>query len=440
MALFKKKKTYLYYKDKYYNTNEDEVRLSLTKKETDLHDIIMLPSKKKHLTKFDNKQKYKLKIELDKTEYGISTSELDVLYLFDYLYLKNNRAYSNILIRTPYFSIALVNNVNVIFIEHSKIEGENLQFFSLIFNGNEFINSNFDVLYNEVTGGDKQSNSVSIIFLFLIAYGFYYIVQEEEYVHVEDVEQYLVEENNQEIKKKKYELKTEQQKELLLYFRQRNFLNKILDFELNNRVSKMFQFIGGIDIDGKRDKYRYEIISLVLAEGFKRKGRFYKKVIKDDSYEKDLDYKNRLVLSIIKKEKEFKDFFMNNEKLILNHYSHRITKFLKSKDEEFRLKQLNKHLKKVIQEQNIFDMTNKIKEDYLKNNFGFKVEEITKGEVILILKQTIKAGKVFNLIKYLRNMNILVEKLKIKKISLNKMDSLFFKVNCKIKLKREKEE
>jgi len=442
MALFKKKKTYLYYKDKYYNTEEDEVRLSLTKKETNLHDVISLPSKKKHLTKFDKKQKYKLKIELDKIEYGISTSELDVLYLFDYLYLKNNRACSNILLRTPYFSIALVNNVNVVFIEHSKTEAENLQFFSLVFNGNEFINSNFNVLHEEVSGGDKQSNLVSISMLFLMAFGVYYIVQEEDIPEV-NAEQYLVQETTRTTrtttkKIKNYELKTEEQEELLLYYRQRVFLNKILDFELDNRVSKMFQFISNININAKNNKYKFEIISLVLDEGFKKKGKFFKKIIKDNAYEKDSNYKNHLVLSIIKEEEKFKDFFMNNDKLILTHYSHRIKNFLKSRDEDFRLKELDKYLKNVVDEQNVYNMTNKIKEAYLKANFGFKVEELRKEEVVLTLKKTLKADKVFKLLKYLRNMNVLVESLKVKKNSLKKMNSLFFKVNCKIKLKRGK--
>lgn len=440
MGLFKKTKIFLYYKDKYYNINEDEVRVSLTKKEKDQNTIVTLPNKKKHLTKFDGKQKYTFKIEKDKVEHGISTTEVDVLYLFDYLYLKNNQMYSNILLRTPYFSIALVNNINVMFIEHSKKEGEDLQSLSLVFNGNEFIYSDFNTLYTEVSGSNKQNNVVSIMFLVLLFSVTYFLVVEEEEMNEEvDEMNYILEEetnSKEQQHETNYELKTEVQKEILSLYRQRVFLNKLFDYELTDRISKMFKFITNINIDKKSNIYDFTIVSLIMEEGFKREGNLFVKFEKDDRFEKDKKYRNGVLLSIIKKEKDFKNFFLNNDELINNHYSTKINNYLKSKDDDYRIDAISKDLKILIDTQKIDGITNQIKISYLKDVFGFRIQEISKKEVVLKLKTTIKANEVFNLIKYLRNMNIIVENLNINKVA-KTINSLFFKVSSKIIIKRD---
>lgn len=441
MSLFKKKPVYVSRKGKYYNVKSNEVRETLTKKEKETSIIINLADTKQHLTKYDKKSKYKYKTLKEKEEYGISTNEVDILYMIDYLYLINNLEYKNIILRTDYFSIVLINNISVEFIEHSKEEGENLQFFSMVFNNEQFIHANLWDLYDKIVNDKSENNLISFVFLGLLVAGVYYGVfaeeEEEEIILAETsyvIRDDIMKQNMLKAKKKKeYKLDTEEELTLLKKFRQRKFINQIIDFGQDKKVENMFKMISDIKIDNVNQKYTITIYSLLPDVGYKRTGKMFKTVIGMDDYEKDKEYKNTLNKEIKENKEDYEDFLNKDEKISENIYTRRITQYLKENEYEYRLQKLRPKLYEEEMKIGLNGLNEEIKINTLKREYGFATQEVKKGSTTIKVEKSIEADKLFSLLRYLRDTNVLVKKLKVKKAK-KTINSTIFEIKCEIEI------
>jgi hypothetical protein len=384
-----------------------------------------------------------MRIVKDKQEYGIATAEIDILYMIDYLYLTHNMETKNILLRTPYFSIALINNITIEFIEHSKEEGENLQFFAMLFNNTFFIYADLLGLYDKIDNKGGANTPVTLLF-FAFMGGFGYWFYDTMFAVQEDIEEeqeisYVMQDEagsktmKQKKEKKEYKLVSEQQKVLVDFFLQRNFINAIIGFGQDNKVENMFKMIESIAINNDSHNYEMTILSLLPEAGYKRKKELFEKKIKLNNYTDDKNYRNALNEDIIKKEKDYVDFFLNNKEIKKNFYTTRIKDFLEDKEMEYRLNAVSEHIMKVNDSLNIDNVTNDKKIQYLKTHFGFKLEEVTLDDKTVLSKNgPVDAMKLYELMRYLRDMNILVDKFRAKKKT-SSVNSMLFNISeCQI--------
>lgn len=442
MNLFKKeKKVYIFYKNRYYNVADGKQYDSLQRKDKEGAFIYGIKDQSQHLNKYDKKQKYKYQTEIEGIEYGISTSDLDINFMLDYLYYKEGMKYSNIIIRSDYFSIVLKNNISINMVLHSKEEGQNLEMLAEYVSNEQFMYEDLEVLMDEIEEQKGEMNplaALGVIGLFIG--GAYWFVAEEEEEIVYDYSQNQIivnkpKDNNQ-IKKELRSLKMSDKQELYksLYL-QRMFLNKLLAYKIEDPISKMFQFITKINIVTKNLNYEYEVNSLIEAQGFKKaKGDLYARKIEFNPFE-DKQFEKELKKEIIKEEAKYKEMFGDVELSKKNLF----TKMLRDYNvEEIKDVKTRKDVEReiLVYENKYREISKQGFENYLKTRYGFEVYEIKKEATIMRLKEVSKGDKVFELLKLFRDLNVPIDALKVDKVSKN-INTDNFKISCQIKIIKE---
>ncbi len=238
------------------------------------------------------------------------------------------------------------------------------------------------------------------------------------------------------IKTKTYRLATNRQKSLLNYYKQRKFLNSLIDYAQNKKVENMFKMITNIKMDGNGGKYSVKYYSLMPDIGYKRKGKMFTKTEKFNRYEKDIIYRNKLNKEIIKNERKYMDYFLSNSSIYKNFYTKKIRDYLIKEEFDNRLINLDSSLSDTERLFNIKLITNDTKIKHIQSNFGFIIQELTADNSVLVINKIITADKVFDLLRYLRDTNVLVDKASISKVK-KTINSKMFKVKCQITIKNK---
>jgi len=307
MFFNKNKKTYIQYRDAYYEVGTANKKDTLTSKERKENTEIDFPSSRTHIMKYDTSQKLSHKFDIDGEEIAISNSELTIPYILDFVKYKNQNTNQNILLQTPFFSMCLLNGTSYMLIEHSKEEGKNAEFFSHIFNFEPFL-----ILNLEDATAQLNSNTVKDIISGVVFLGMMYLVYAFVFEE-EDKEAYTVKTVKKEVVMSGF------QKELYKRYKQRILLNKIEDeYSSTDFYEKMFSYIYSINIDKPRNVYQYTKKSLfnMLDEGYTKSGNnFIKKVDLEEYENRNSVFKFTRIIN--RKERDFYNYlwvgFNNND-------------------------------------------------------------------------------------------------------------------------------
>jgi len=419
MFFNKTKKTYIIYRDSYYEVGTSNKKSSLTSKERKENEEIDFPMTRSHILKYDSSQKVSHKFDMNGKEIGIANSEVTIPYILDFVKYKNEDKIQNILLQTDFFSMCLLNGTSYMMIEHSKEEGRNADFFSHIFNFEPFLIVKLADIKSQLNTSMKKDIISGVVFVGMM-YLVYALVFKEEEKKVEStvvVKQELV--------------MTQFQKELHKRYKQRIFFNQIEEeFSSTDFYEKMFSYVYSINIDKKRNTYEYTKKALfnMIKEGYVKNGQNYIKKI-DLS---NLDTRNsiyKFTRTINRSEKAFYNYlwvgFSGED--VFKEYAEStpyksliLNKYVKEYYDEFEKRNLAPKSKETIYQ----DLSNIFK------NMSIEADEIDMIQSHFKYKGVWDSKKLSRFLKIVKLNNIPMEYLNVLRMETGNIDSnITFDVN-----------